>query len=315
MTKREIEIISGLVGYFNDNQIQNLVENLEIYINPDLSMFIPIYRYCDYAVSPNHSHPAYSFIYNINQKGNVIVNGRTKDNPLKDNSFICAFSPDIKHQEIIEEGFSNYIAVFIDKDYFENIAANYCIPITNKFEGDFFTANENLLYLLKLLMLEYNTKNQKFSQYIQSLNSLITHQFIRVTLGDNENGLTINTSNKVDLAIAFMQDNIADKLTVNEIASQVNISASHFAKIFKNYMNKTPIEYLSKIRLEKAKRLLKLSDKNLTEIAFDCGFSSSSYFSHSFIEEYKLTPSEYRKKFQIQENSANNSQDFEKEKK
>jgi AraC-like DNA-binding protein len=305
LKKKEIDIISQLVGDFNDNQIQNLIENIETYIHPDLSMFIPIYRYCDYAVSPNHSHPAYSFIYNISQKGRVIVNGKNKNNPLEDSSFICAFSPGIKHQEIIEEGFSNYIAVFIGKDYFEDISKSYNIPINLKIEGDFFAADENLLYLLKLLMLEYNTKKHQYEKYIKSLNNLITHQFIRVILGVSEQSSTINTSNKVDLAIAFMHDNLANKLTVYEIAAQVNTSSSHFAKIFKDYTNKTPIEYLSRIRLEKAKRLLKLSDKNLTEIAFDCGFSSSSYFSHSFIEGNKLTPSEYRKKFQLQENFEN----------
>jgi AraC-like DNA-binding protein len=52
--------------------------------------------------------------------------------------------------------------------------------------------------------------------------------------------------------------------------------------------------------------LLKLSDKNLTEISFDSGFSSSSYFSHIFIENIKLTPGEYRKKFQLQENIDKN---------
>lgn len=94
-----------MVGNLSEQQIQNLEENLEFYINSDLSLFIPIYRFCEYAVSSSYSHPSYSFIYNINQKGSLLVNGITKQNPYNNLSFICAFSPGITHQEIIEEGF------------------------------------------------------------------------------------------------------------------------------------------------------------------------------------------------------------------
>jgi AraC family transcriptional regulator len=229
LTDKEKDIISRLVGEFTDNQIQNLIENLETYINPDLSMFIPIYRYCDYAVSPNHSHPSYSFIYNINQKGSLIVNGEPKTNPKNNNPFICAFSPGVRHQEIIEEGFSNYIAVFIDKNYFNKATIGYGIEVNKDLKGAFLQADENLLYLLKLLMLEYNTKQEKHTQVIDSLITLITNQFIRLICNDKSVSLPINTSNKVDLAIAFMHENIAEKLTVNDISAHVNTSPSHFA--------------------------------------------------------------------------------------
>jgi len=307
VTNKDIDIINQLVGDFTDAQIQNLSDNLESYINPQLSLFVPIYRYCEYAVSPNHSHPAYSFIYTIHQKGCLIVNGKIKPNPLQDSSCICALSPGVPHEETVEEGFSNYIAVFISKEYFEKAMIGYSFADAVCLEGEFFPADENLLYLLKLLMLEYNTKKEAHSQFIESLNALITHQIIRIISGDRTISATISTSNKIETAIAYMHDNLASKITVNDIAEHVNTSPSHFTKLFKDTTRKTPIEYLSKIRLEKAKRLLKLSDKNLTEIAFDCGFSTSSYFSHSFIEAVKLTPSEYRKKFMTQENIVKNT--------
>lgn len=306
MTDKEKDILKNLVGEFAKSQIDNLVENLENYIHPDLSMFVPIYRYCDYAVSANHTHPSYSFIYTIKQNSRFIVDGKSISNPLGNQSFVCAFSPDIKHQEIIEEGFSNYIAVFINKEYFDHALKNYGIDSGRHLLGEFFPADENILYLLKLLMLEYNTNQDQHTQVIDSLNTLITHQFIRLISQNQSETSTLKASGKIELAIAYMYENIAEKLTINDISSYVNTSASHFTKIFKEYTSKTPIEYLTNIRLKKAKRLLKSSDKNLTEIAFDCGFASSSYFSHSFIEAVKLTPSEYRKKFQVQVNIDNN---------
>lgn len=83
MTKNEIQIINQLVGEFSESHIRNLKENLEFYLHPELSMFIPVYKYCEYAVSANHSHPAYSFIYNIKIKGHFKVHGKKIVNASK----------------------------------------------------------------------------------------------------------------------------------------------------------------------------------------------------------------------------------------
>lgn len=302
MNENDINIITKLVGEFSPSQLQNLTENLESYLHPDFSMFIPVYKYCDYAVSPDHIHPGYSFIYNINQKGSLVVNGKMIEGSEDFTSCIAVFSPDVKHHEIIEEGFSDYIAVFIDKNYFENAVMESGFGGYMLFEGACFPPDENVFYLLKLLMLEYNTKGHESTPVVESLISLITHQLVRVVNNDNLQSSPLQSSNKIDNAIAFMHENLSNKLTVADIAKHVNVSSSHFSKLFKDFTNKTPIEYLTRIRLEQAKRLLKLSDKNLTEIAFECGYSSSSYFSHNFIETVKLTPSEYRKKFRLEEN-------------
>jgi AraC-like DNA-binding protein len=296
MIKDKVDIITALVGEFSDSQIENLEENLEYYINPHVSLFIPIYKHCDFATSPNHSHPSYSFIYSIKSTGYFMLENKKVAPTIDAHSFICAFSPDVYHQEIIEKGFSNYIAIFIEKDYFENELAVYT---TDKLccKGSFFPANESLLFLLKLLMLEHSKNDIGSKKVIESFNYLISNLLIKILLGKETASLSMSSQSLIDNSIIFMYDNIERKITVDEIASQVAVSTSYFTKIFKETTNKTPIEYLTDIRIERAKRLLKGTDKNLTDIAFDCGFSSSSYFSHCFIDSVKLTPSEYRKRF------------------
>src|ERR1035437_7171939 len=174
MRQKEIEIIHSLVGHFSDSQIINLKENLEYYVNANVSLFVPIFKHCDFATTPNHSHPSYSFIYSIKSNGYFLLNGEKVTNNQDLNSFICAFSPDIVHQEIIEGGFSNYIAIFINKDYFDKELAIYT---TNKLccKGLFFPANESLLYLLKLLMLEHGMKDNITQKIIDSLNVLVSN--------------------------------------------------------------------------------------------------------------------------------------------
>lgn len=294
MTTDEKSIILSLAGDLSDMQLAGLQENFELYLNENVSLFVPIYRHCDYATSPNHSHPSFSFIYNIQQKGYIIVNGEEQPNPYHGSSSICAFSPGVHHQEVLSDNdFSNYIAVMINSAYFQQELAGYNTK-TFKLEAHYFPPSENLLFLLKLLMIEHN-KYKKST--IESLNHIITHALIRIVTGAGNDQFMANSKDIVDVAIAYMHRHIETKISVHDIASQAGLSTSHFSKVFKNLTNKTPIEYLTRIRIEKSKRLLKLSNKNLTEIAYDCGFSSLSYFTRSFAEQLNLTPSEYRRLF------------------
>jgi AraC-like DNA-binding protein len=298
MTDNEKAIIRALAGDLNDQQIDNLQENFELYLIENISLFVPIYRHCDYATTPNHCHPSFSFIYNIQQKGYILVNGVKQPNPYYGGASICAFSPGVHHQEVLSDGdFSNYIAIMIDSRFFVNELQQYTGNPNIILEARYYPPNDNLLFLLKLLMIEHNKYKSTSRTVIETLNTLITNMLVRIVLGDNNSDFTANTKDIVDLAIAFMHKHIDEKISVHDIASHSGLSASHFSKVFKDLTNKTPVEYLTRIRIEKSKRMLKISDKNLTEIAYACGFSSLSYFSRSFADQTTLTPGEYRKIF------------------
>lgn len=300
LSLQQINILDNLVGRFSQPQLQNLQENLEFCLHPDLSVFVPVFKFCEFAALPNHSHPGYSFIYNIKMKGHLLMDGKKINPPDERAPNICAFSPGVSHQEIMENGFSNYYAIFIRKEYFEKELSHY-IDITNfKLEGTFFPKNSNMLSLLKLLVLEHQEKQIGSKEIIGSLNHLITNIIARIVT-ENPHKKVVS-QNKIDSAINFMCQNIDSKITVQRLAEEVNLSVSHFTKLFKEITSQTPVEYLNHLRLEKAKRLLKFSQKNLTEVAFDCGFTSSSYFSYLFIDREGLSPSQYRMKFTQKEN-------------
>ena len=62
LQKEEIDIINSHVGNMSTEALSNLFRNIDYYINENVSVFIPLYNYCHYAVMPNHSHNSYSFI-------------------------------------------------------------------------------------------------------------------------------------------------------------------------------------------------------------------------------------------------------------
>jgi Response regulator containing CheY-like receiver domain and AraC-type DNA-binding domain len=83
-------------------------------------------------------------------------------------------------------------------------------------------------------------------------------------------------------------------LTLDKVASKVNISPNYFSSLFNQETGMTFIEYLTDIRMDKAKEYLRCSGKKITEIGYLVGYMDSHYFSYIFKKTQNCTPSEYR---------------------
>ncbi len=94
-------------------------------------------------------------------------------------------------------------------------------------------------------------------------------------------------------ALTFLYAHYDERLTVEAIAASAYISRNSCFRYFRNCFGKTPLAVLNDHRLSVAASLLS-SDKPITEIAFSCGFSSSSYFAKLFQSKYGMTPQKYR---------------------
>ena len=101
-----------------------------------------------------------------------------------------------------------------------------------------------------------------------------------------------------------MEEHLQDTLTVEDIARQGNICVRACQKAFQKYLHSSPIEYLQCRRIFAAARKLSATDEPITDIASEYGFSSPSYFSKRFKEEFGCSPKRYRRAAQaIAENS------------
>ncbi len=90
-------------------------------------------------------------------------------------------------------------------------------------------------------------------------------------------------------------------LLLNEVAVQVNLSPSHFSAIFSQETGQTFKEYLTEVRIKKAKELLRTTALNSTEISFKIGYSDPHYFSYVFRKNTGLSPTEFRSQVQIRQ--------------
>ncbi|MDE5850205.1 MAG: substrate-binding domain-containing protein [Muribaculaceae bacterium] len=95
--------------------------------------------------------------------------------------------------------------------------------------------------------------------------------------------------------VALVQERLSDPdLQISEIASAMNLGQSQFTRKIKSLTNYTPVELIRRMRLQKAKTLLLGSEKTVSEIAFEVGFTSLAYFSKCYKEEFGLSPTESR---------------------
>ncbi|MFR1872924.1 MAG: helix-turn-helix domain-containing protein, partial [Coprococcus sp.] len=96
-------------------------------------------------------------------------------------------------------------------------------------------------------------------------------------------------------ACQYIEENYQLNIRLEEIAQHVNLSAAYFSYLFKKETGKSLSEYVTEIKLQKARDMLKQGDLNISEIACEIGYSDVRYFSKIFKRVVGVKPSEYRK--------------------
>ena len=103
----------------------------------------------------------------------------------------------------------------------------------------------------------------------------------------------------IEQTIQYIKSNLSDELSLESLSERANFSPIYFHKLFKASTGRNLRNYIEEQRIKKAIELLTSTSKTLTQIAYECGFSSQSYFSYAFKRKKGSTPREYAKKIQL----------------
>ncbi len=106
---------------------------------------------------------------------------------------------------------------------------------------------------------------------------------------------TTSPANPTHNAILFMQNNVSQPITLDNIAQAAHLSISFFSRKFKQDTGYAPIEYFNHLRIQRACQLLHLSDLRINEVASRIGIDDPFYFSRLFKKQMGISPAEYRK--------------------
>ncbi len=153
---------------------------------------------------------------------------------------------------------------------------------------------ENYLKCFQKSALEWEKKQigyyERSSERFYRLISMMKQEFSSKYFPDSKKTL-------ISPAIDYIAENYAkETITIPHMAELCGISEPYLRKIFKNTYGVSPLQYIRKLRLNRAKELIDLGEFSIHEAAETAGFSDDSYFSREFKKEFGKSPSNYAKK-------------------
>ncbi|WP_323847138.1 AraC family transcriptional regulator [Microbulbifer magnicolonia] len=109
---------------------------------------------------------------------------------------------------------------------------------------------------------------------------------------------TLSGMEKIRRPVEFIKNNYSQAITIEQLAEVANLSVSALERRFQKYLKKTPMQFVREIRLENSRRMLVETQMPISEIAYQSGFSSHSYFSRHFGKMFGQLPASYREEIQ-----------------
>lgn len=135
--------------------------------------------------------------------------------------------------------------------------------------------------------------------------SLMGHLYLTLDLiiRSSANKVTISSNKLADFyvteAIAFIEQNFQNDISIEAIAKSCGLNRSYFGKIFRDHIKTSPQDFLIKYRMRKAAELLKMTKLLIRDISISVGYPNQLHFSRAFRNVYGKSPSQWRKENQI----------------
>lgn len=156
--------------------------------------------------------------------------------------------------------------------------------------------NRELHSYLMTVLDEYREKKTAYEIYIKAslYNILATLYRHKIVYNPNDFFQTQDVS-KILPVLDYIDMHYREQISLSDLSGILNINEQYFCRLFKKIVNTTFVQYLNFVRVCKAERLLMKGEKSISEISYETGFSSVSYFNRTF-KKFKLcTPSYYKK--------------------
>lgn len=288
-------------------RVQNPKLTEERYLSNDLDISVsPQLRYLP---KPAHTHQFFEILFVLEGHCTNIVE-QTRLTLRKGD--LCFLAPDVPHQSVINNHETIVYNILVRSSTFQNSFAS--IYGKNNIISDFFTRNlyrktkeispyilcktdcEDIFVRLIDKMIEEELNCKKFAN--RYLNTLF-EQFILELLRRHENHFTIGESTlnveyeSISVIMHYIQSNHRT-LTLSEAARFFNYSEAHLSRMIKRFTGQNYSGIIKTIKLKKATSLLLETNKSVSEIVEEIGYTDNSHFYKTFKQHYGITPLQYK---------------------
>lgn len=285
-----MEIFEMLLDYFTQDKdfpfyIQFGGHNEDLYIHTHKN-------FCELSIvlEGRAEHIVDNESYIINKGDVFVISNDTAHGFTSPNNFrLCnvMFSPSFFDRELDIKNSPGFQALFVLEP---TLAKNshFCSRL-HLSVGEFLEITEKL----NLMYDEYQSKREGYKSAFMALLMELCVKLSRLYSFENlnERDSAINLAK----AMAYIESNYTENMTVSYLAKLSNYSERQFIRVFKSAYGCRCTEYITSLRINKATKLLKSTKANISQIATECGFDDINYFSRVFKKLHGITPTEYRK--------------------
>lgn len=249
---------------------------------------------------PVHYHPEFELNMVSNSSGKRIIGDSIQDYHDLD---LVLIGPNTPHAWTgpLEPGNAHVVTIQFHSDFLGEkvLDRKLMIPIRELLEkssrGIRFS-NETALYLKERIV--KISDNQDFDSLLIFLSILFDLSISRnqkiLASPSCVNQFHTSKSRRIEKVNEYIQQNIHRIIKIKEVADLVNMSETAFSHFFKKRTQRSFSDYIADMRIGHAARQLMETEKNISEICYDCGFNNISNFNRIFKKKLGLTPSDFR---------------------
>ena len=154
----------------------------------------------------------------------------------------------------------------------------------------------SLSAIVCLIFEEMKTKDAFYIEKTRGLLLSLLFEIARISKDEDEPDVSLRTGvGQIQNALKYVEQHYAETIRIEQLARECNISETHFRRLFSEYIDMTPVEYINMVRVLRACDRMRQSNDSMSTVALNCGFSTVSTFDRNFKQVLGVTPYQWKK--------------------
>ncbi len=260
-----------------------------------------------------HIHNYIEIIYAQSGEYEILLNNR--DYSFKTGDMVLINSNEIHKILSLSKGWNQYVVVKFEPEMLyttsqTHFAMKYVMPfiLNDSTHQKVFLREELEKTVIPGLILGISREYaRKEYGYELAIRANIYNLFLLILRRWNEQNVDLHLGSELDKGMItrlqtvfdYIEENYPNDITALQMAQRCNLSYSYFSRLFTRVMKRSFKEYLNYVRISKAELLLTTTGLNITEIAMQVGFSTSSYFIQQFKHYKDISPKQYQLRYKV----------------
>lgn len=284
------------------------MKSIELRLPQDFDKSFVVFKEVgQYFPCPWHYHPEYELVLVVKSTGRRMVGDNI--GYFNEGDLVC-MGPLLPHvwvnDPVFINGNANYLAEAIVIHFNDNFLGEKFleIPEMEAFKNFLILSNQGMSFYgetrkqINTLMKEMVGMNgiQRLSSLLSIFDILSnTKEYELLASPGYVHNINSKSTDRLEKITEYIMENFDKDIALPEVADLANMAVTTFCNFFKEQYRTTFVEYLNSVRIGHACKLLSERNKNIVEVAYQCGFNNLANFNRQFKKYKKMTPTEFRK--------------------